>query len=366
MGAFVTRFEQEVADYVGSKYAVATVNGSAALHIALLLADVQPGDEVLVSTLTFIASVNTIKYAGAHPVLIDSEPRYWQMDPALVQDFLRTQCVRRDGELFNIGTGRRVKAIMPVHVLGHPVDLETMLAAAEEYGLRVVEDAAESLGASRMGKKIGAASDIACVSFNGNKTITCGGGGMILTSSRKDADRARYLTTQAKDDPVEYIHHEVGYNYRMTNVLAAIGLAQLELLDDFVNCRRAIAGHYRSCLNLPGFTWLPEAPDCRATNWLSTVLIDPATVGVSAVELRDSLQRLRIQTRRLWQPMHLSPAHSDCQAVLSGVAEHLFENALSFPSAPNLLPDDLERITNAVRSIVSERSDFEKYRPLSA
>ena len=299
VGEFVNRFEQRVAEYAGVKYAVATVNGTSALHTALLVAGVRPNDEVLVSTLTFIATANAIRYAGAHPVLIDCESQWWQMDPQLVEDFLRKQCQVVDGELRNRSTGRRVSAIMPVHVLGHPVNLDALEALAQEFGLRLLEDAAESLGASWGERRIGNTADIACVSFNGNKTITCGGGGMILTNRREDADRARYLTTQAKDDAVEYIHNEIGFNYRMTNVLAAIGLAQLEQLDGFVNRRREIAAFYRTQLSLPGMTWHTDAPGARSTSWLSTVLIDPLQTGITAVQLRDQLQQARIQTRRL-------------------------------------------------------------------
>jgi len=352
VGEFVNRFEQRVADYAGVKYAVATVNGTSALHTALLVAGVRPEDEVLVSTLTFIATANAIRYAGAHPVLIDSEARWWQMDPQLVEDFLRNRCRVVDGELRNCSTGRRVSAIMPVHVLGHPVNLEALDTLAQEFGLRLLEDAAESLGASWGTRRIGNTADIACVSFNGNKTITCGGGGMLLTNRREDADRARYLTTQAKDDAVEYIHNEIGFNYRMTTVLAAIGLAQLEQLDGFVHRRREIAAFYRAQLSLPGLTWHTDAPGARSTDWLSTVLIDPLQTGLTAVQLRDQLQQARIQTRRLWQPMHLSPAHAGCEAVLNGTADRLFAQALSFPSTPNLQAADLQRIVSSVLQIL--------------
>lgn len=348
VGEFVNRFERQVADYAGVKYAVATVNGTAALHTALLVAGVRPDDEVLVSTLTFIATANAIRYAGAHPVFIDCEARWWQMDPQLVEDFLRGQCHRVNGELRNRLTGRRVAAIMPVHVLGHPVNLDAIEALAREFGLRLLEDAAESLGAAWGDRRIGNSADIACVSFNGNKTITCGGGGMLLTNCREDAERARYLTTQAKDDAVEYIHNEIGFNYRMTNVLAAIGLAQLEQLDGFVNRRREIAEFYRSQLSVPGLTWHTDAAGARSTSWLSTVLIDPFQTSFTAVQLRDQLQQARIQTRRLWQPMHLSPAHTGCQAVVNGTADRLFAQALSFPSTPNLQPEDLRRIVSSV------------------
>jgi len=355
VGAFVTRFEENIASYVGAKHGVATVNGTAALHTALLVAGVEPGDEVLVSTLTFIASVNAIRYVGAHPVLIDAEPHYWQMDPTLVSDFLRTQCVWNNGQLQNRSTGRRVKAIMPVHVLGHPVDLDPICSEAGKFDLRVIEDSAESLGASYQGRKIGATADLACISFNGNKTITCGGGGMIVTNSKEDADRARYLTTQAKDDPAEYIHNEVGYNYRMTNVLAAIGLAQLEQLDSHVDRRRRIADFYRGHLTMPGFLWHCDSDKARSTSWLSTVLLDPVQTGVSAVELRDRLTKHGIQTRRLWQPMHQSPAHQGCQAMLNGTADLLFQNALSFPSSPNLTDDDLMRVSDRVLDSIPVR-----------
>jgi perosamine synthetase len=355
VGAFVTRFEENIAGYVGAKHGVATVNGTAALHTALLVAGVEPGDEVLVSTLTFIASANAIRYAGAHPVFIDAEPQYWQMDPDLVSDFLRTRCIWSNGQLKNRSTGRRIKAIMPVHVLGHPVDLDPIYDEAAKFGLRVIEDSAESLGASYQGRRIGATADLACISFNGNKTITCGGGGMIVTNSQADADRARYLTTQAKDDPTEYIHNEVGYNYRMTNVLAAIGLAQLEQLDSHVDRRRKIADYYRSRLAMPGFRWHCDSGKARSTSWLSTVLLDPVQTGVTAVELRNRLAAYQIQTRRLWQPMHQSPAHQGCQVMLNGTADLLFENALSFPSSPSLTGDDLMRVSDRVLDSIPVR-----------
>lgn len=353
VGAFVTKFEKSIADYVGAHHAVATVNGTSALHTALLIAGVEPGDEVLVSTLTFIASVNAIRYVGAHPILIDAEPQFWQMDSRLVSEFFQSQCIGKDGELRNRSTGRRIKAIMPVHVLGHPVDLDAIVLEASKYNVRVVEDAAESLGASYKGRNVGSTADLVCFSFNGNKTITCGGGGMIVTNSKRDADRARYLTTQAKDDAVEYIHNEIGYNYRMTNVLAAIGLAQLERLEIYVERRRSIAQYYKNHLNLPGFRWHTDAQEVRSTNWLSTVLLEPAQAGISAVSLRDRLAAARIQTRRLWQPMHISPTHSRCQSVINGTAEKLFENALSFPSSPSLTVGDLVRICAQVKEIVS-------------
>ena len=206
-----------VAEQSETKYAVATVNGTAALHVALLVAGVQPDEEVLVSTLTFIAPVNAIRYVGAWPVFIDAEPIYWQMDPARVVEFFERDCRWTEGKLYNRRTGRHVSAIIPVHVLGHPVDLDPIMEVARKYGLKVIEDATEGLGATYKDRGLGCLGDIGCFSFNGNKIITTGGGGMMVTDNEEWAIRAKYLTTQAKDDPIEYIHGEVGYNYRLTN-----------------------------------------------------------------------------------------------------------------------------------------------------
>jgi perosamine synthetase len=233
-GPFVDRFEQEVAGYLGAKYAVATVSGTAALHIALLVAGVRTDDEVLVPTLTFIAPANAVRYVGAWPVFIDVEPDYWQMAPAAVRQFLSDECRKVNGEIRNRTTGRRIAAILPVHILGHPSDSDSIMEVAAEFGLHVVGDATEGLGARYKNRPVGNLADISCLSFNGNKIITAGGGGMIVTDRKDWADRARYLTTQAKDNPVEYEHSQVGYNYRLSNIHAALGCAQLEKLDEYV------------------------------------------------------------------------------------------------------------------------------------
>jgi perosamine synthetase len=209
-GPFVERFEQMVADYVGTQHAVATVNGTAALHLALLVAGVQPDDEVLVPALTFIAPANAVRYAGAWPVFIDAEPAYWQMDAEKVMNFLEHRCAWANGELRNKNTGRRVRGILPVHILGHPCDMDPIVDLARKFRLVVIEDATESLGALYKERMVGHLGDVACFSFNGNKVITTGGGGMIVTDNEAWAERARYLSTQAKDNPVEYIHNEIG------------------------------------------------------------------------------------------------------------------------------------------------------------
>jgi perosamine synthetase len=269
VGSYVDRFEEMVAQFVGARYAVATVNGTAALHIALLVAGVEPNDEVLVSTLTFIAPANAIRYVGAWPVFVDAEPKYFQMDPVAVVEFLEQDCEWNGRELRNRHTGRRVKAILPVHILGHSVDLDTILEIAAKYSLTVIEDATEGLGARYRQKGLGSVGDVGCFSFNGNKIITTGGGGMLVTNRLEWATRAKYLTTQAKDDSVEYIHKSIGFNYRLTNLLAAMGCAQMERLDKFVEKKREIARRYRESLKkIPGLTLPDEASWAFGTFWM--------------------------------------------------------------------------------------------------
>jgi perosamine synthetase len=350
VGAFVERFEAAAAQATGAAHAVATVNGTAALHMALMVAGVEAGDEVLVPDLTFIASANAVRYLGAHPVFVDVDPVHGQMDPAQVESFLASRCVRRGGSLCNRGSGRRVKALLPVDVLGHPADLDPLLALAEAHGLELVEDATESLGARYRDRPVGGRAPVACLSFNGNKLISTGGGGMLLTSRDDWARRAKYLTTQAKDDPVEFVHGEVGYNYRLTNVLAAIGVAQLERLDAFVARKRAIADRYREALaDLPGLLPMAEAPWAYSTFWMYTVQVDPARYGRDSRSLLRFLDERRIQARPLWQPMHLSPAHRDCEAWRCRETVRLNAASLSLPCSVGLTDAQQDRVIAALR-----------------
>ena len=350
VGAYVTRFEEGLARVCGLEHAVATVNGTAALHVALQCAGVEPGDEVLVSTLTFIAPANAIRYAGAFPVFIDAEPEYWEMDPAAVARFVEGACEWDGTTLRDRETGRRVRAILPVDVLGSPVDLDPILELARRYGLAVVEDATESLGTRYKNAPAGKRADVACFSFNGNKLITTGGGGMIVTDDAALAKRARYLTTQAKDDPVEYVHGEVGYNYRLTNVQAAIGVAQLERLDEYVAIKRANAARYTALLaDVPGIEPMREAPYATSTFWLFTVLVDAKRFGMSSRDLLARLGSASIQARPLWQPMHRSPAHAGARAVGGSVAERLCRDALSLPSSVGLTAAQLDAVVSAIR-----------------
>lgn len=354
VGTYVDRFEKLTAEHVGAKYAIATVNGTAALHIALMLAGVEANDEVVISTLTFIAPANAIRYVAAWPVFIDAEPNYLQIDPAGVVDFIENGC-RWDGHLLvNRKTGRRVKAILPVHILGHPVDLDPILEIAAKYSLPVIEDATEGLGARYRGKSLGSFGQSACFSFNGNKIITTGGGGMLVTNDAELAKSAKYLTTQAKDDPIEYVHNEIGYNYRLTNVLAAIGCAQMEQLDTFVEAKRRIAGRYEQSLSrVPGITLPIEAEWAFSTYWMYTVLIDESEAGIGSRDLLRELNTRKIQARPLWQPMHRSPAHLQGSGFACPVADSLHQRALSLPCSVGLNSDAQDCVIEALKSVIA-------------
>ena len=349
VGSYVDKFEQAVAGAAGRKYAVATTNGTSALHISLLLAGVCPGEEVLVSNLTFIAPANAVRYVGAYPVLIDAEPDFWQMDIELVERFL-SGCRRSDKGVFNAVTGRRIAAIVPVHALGHPVDIVRLSALAEEFGIPIVEDATESLGALINGQPVGARGVCACYSFNGNKILTTGGGGMIVTDNADFAERGKYLTTQAKDDPVEYIHGEIGYNYRLTNLQAAMGCAQVEKLGEYVDRKRKIAQCYTQELSgIRGLEPMREAAGIRSSYWMFTMLVNLEKFGRDSRSLLKALSGEKIQSRPLWQPLHLSPVHRDCQVIGGSVSERLYREGLSLPCSVGLSQENQERVIRVVR-----------------
>lgn len=350
-GPFVERFEQEIAAYCSVKHAVATVNGTAALHIALIVAGVKADEEVIVSDLTFIAPANTVRYVGAHTVFMDVEPDFWQMDPQKLKDFLEKECRWSGGALWNRMSGRRIRAVIPVHILGHPVDMDPLIELAEKYGLVLIEDASEALGAKYKGRAPGSIGKIGCLSFNGNKIITTGGGGMILTDDESLANTARHLTTQAKSDPIEYTHDEIGFNYRMPNVLAALGCAQLESLDAYVKTKLQIAERYSGALSrVMGVRVPAEAEWAGSTFWLYTVELDEHSYGMEARSLMKRLAALNIQTRPLWQPMHMSPAHRGAQAYRCEVSERLWRRALSLPSSVGLadMPGAQNRVIGAI------------------
>ena len=348
-GPYVGRFERELAAYVGTRFAIATNTGTAALHVSLLIAGVKPDDEVIVSDMTFIAPVNAIRYVGAWPVLIDAEPDYWQMDVERLSHFLAHECTASNGHLKNRRTGRPVRAIMPVHLLGHPCDLDPIRELAGKYDLVLIEDSTESLGATYKGAMIGTGG-LSSLSFNGNKLITTGGGGAIITDDPDWAARAMYLVTQAKDDPLEYVHHSIGFNYRMPSLSAALGCSQLEKIDAHLEAKRRIVSRYAAGLGLvPGITVMPSAPWAKPAWWLYTVRIDAGRFGHSSRELMRLLAKEGIHCRPIFQPMHESMAHAGSQSVGGGEATRIVAEALSLPSSVGLSAEDQDRVITTIK-----------------
>lgn len=349
-GPFVGRFEKAVAGVVRANHAVAVVNGTAALHTALLIIGVKPGEEVLVSDLTFVAPVNAIYYAGAHPVMMDADPETWQIDTAKVEQFLNEECERRQGGCFNKKTGRHVSAILPVHILGLACDMDKIIALAKQFCLKVVEDSAEAMGVCYKGRHVGTFGDVSAFSFNGNKVLTTGGGGMVVTSEKAMADYARYLTTQAKDNPLEYIHNEIGYNYRLTNLQAAMGLAQLEKLDVFLAKKRSIASFYKEALrDRSDITLMPEPSYCEPTYWLYTVLLDEKSTLEDRKRVLKSLHALGIEARPFWHPIHALPPYQKEIAFDIRHAIRLYERGVCLPSSVGLEVGDLQRVVDALK-----------------
>ena len=354
VGHYVNKFEEVMADYVGVQYAVATASGTAALHTALLVAGIQENDEVLVSTLTFVAPVNAIRYVGAWPVFIDSEPKYWQMDPNKVVDFLNQECRWKNGKLYNRLTGRQIKAILPVHILGHPVDINSIVEIARKFNLTVIEDAAESLGAKYYGKSVGDLGDISCFSFNGNKVVTTGGGGALLTNNEEWAVRAKHLTTQSKQDSLEYVHDEIGYNYRMNNIAAAIGVAQMEQLDSFIDKKRQIASMYFQGLqDLADCSLMEEAKYAFSTFWLYTLLMHESAVDIDSRQVIRELQKFGIQSRPLWRPAHRQKMFQDCVYYGADCADSMNALGVQLPSSVGLQIEEQEYVIQTLCSLLN-------------
>ena len=341
LGPHVDAFEREFAEIIGSQHAVALSSGTAALHLALQLVGVGAGDEVLVSTFTFCASVNPILYLGGVPTFIDSETASWNMDPALLEATLRERAE----------TGTLPKAVVVVHLYGQSADLDPIIATCERYGVTLIEDAAEALGGSYKGRPVGAFGKAGIFSFNGNKIITTSGGGMLVTDDKAFADHARKLATQAREPAPHYQHEEIGYNYRLSNVLAGIGRGQLQKLPDRVATRRSIFAYYQQHLgDLPGISFMPEPSWAHATRWLTCLLIDPDAFGVDREAVRLALEAENIESRPLWKPMHVQPVYEKYACVGGAVAEHLFDQGLCLPSGSSLREEDLERIVAIVQA----------------
>jgi perosamine synthetase len=357
IGPFVERFEAAFARSVDARFALAMNSGTAALHVALIAAGVGRDDEVIVPDLTFIAPANAVHYCGAHPVFVDVDSNHWSLDPEKVEAFLAEECERtREGTRDRV-TGRRVVAMLPVHLLGHPADIDPLLELAERYGLAVVEDATESLGSLYKGRAPGTFGQSGCFSFNGNKIITSGGGGMLTTASKDVAARSRSLSTQARVAGPEYVHEDVGYNYRLTNLQAAVGLAQLEQLDGHVRRKREIAERYAEGLSdLPGVSLPREAPWAVSTFWLYTILVDRPSRR-SSRELIADLAADEIEARPVWAPLHQQRPYREARTFKLENSEQIYARAVSLPSSVSLSAEDQERVIATVSQSLKGKAD---------
>ena len=340
LGPHVDAFEKEFAALVGSPHAAALSSGTAAVHLSLRLLGLKPGEEVFCSSLTFSASANPILYECARPVFIDSERASWNMDPARLAEALADRAKK----------GRLPRAVILVHLYGQSADLDAIAALCAQYGVTLIEDAAEALGATYRGASPGTRGRMGIYSFNGNKIITTSGGGMLVSAEPALIEKARFLATQARDPAPHYQHSEVGYNYRLSNVLAAIGRGQLRVLADRVNARRANCAFYqRVFADLPGLEFMPEAAWGRSSRWLTCVVIDPKKFGADREAVRLALTAENIEARPVWKPMHLQPVFADCECFGGVVAEDLFTRGLCLPSGSSLSSADLERVAAVVR-----------------
>lgn len=349
LGPNVDGFEKEFSDLVGIKAAAALSSGTAAIHLALNVLDVGPGDRVFCSTLTFAASANPISYLGAEPVFIDSDPHSWNMSAQALTDAFQWAEAKQ----------QLPKAVIVVNLYGQSADMNALTEICNRHGVPVIEDAAESLGARYQGRPSGTFGLLGVYSFNGNKIITTSGGGMLVSDNASLIDRARFLSTQARDPALHYQHSVIGYNYRMSNILAGVGRGQLKVLEQRVAARRAVFAHYRRALqDLEAIDWMPEPEWSFSTRWLSTCTLNPAITRVTPGELISALGNELIEARPLWKPMHLQPVFGACAYFPhrgKSVSDDLFARGLCLPSGSNLSTDDLNRVVTAVRKTLKAR-----------
>lgn len=340
LGPHVDAFEQEFCETVGIGHAAALSSGTAALHLALLLHGIGAGDEVVVSTLTFSASVNPLLYVGARPTFVDSERQSWNMDPYLLAGLLEARA----------RAGRLPKAVILVHLYGQSANIQAVLDLCDRYEIPLIEDAAEALGATYNGRVPGTFGRAGFFSFNGNKIITTSGGGMLVSDDAAMIARARMLATQARDPAPHYEHSVIGYNYRLSNVLAAIGRGQLQVLADRVAARRRNFAFYVHALgDLPGLQFMPEAGWGQHARWLTCIAINPSEFGVDRETVRQALDAENIEARPVWKPMHLQPVFQSYESVGGAVAEDLFSRGLCLPSGSNLSESELLRVVDVIR-----------------
>ena len=340
LGPMVDAFEKEFAEYTGIEYCLALASGTAAMHLALHCLNIRRDDEVLLSTLTFIGSVSPATFLGAIPVFIDSDRTSWNMCPNLLEEELEASLKRN----------RQPKAIIPTDIYGQCADMQRILAIGKRFGVPVISDSAEALGARYNGKHAGKDAIASIFSFNGNKIITTSGGGMLASDDKALIDRARFLSQQARDPAPHYEHSEIGYNYRMSNILAAIGRGQLQMIEDGIRRRREIFSYYKRALGgLPGLELMPEAAYGKCTRWLSVILISPGEFGADRETIRLALEAENIESRPVWKPMHLQPVFRGFRIRGGSVSEDLFDRGLCLPSGTALKDGDLERIVTIVR-----------------
>ena len=336
IGAYIDKFEASICDYMGVKNALAVTCGTAAIHLALRVLRIGKDDDVLASTFTFIGSVSAVLYQNANPVFIDSERESWNLDPELLKEYLEN-CEKKP------------KALIITHLYGQSAQIEEIAAICKEHGVYLIEDAAESLGATHNGKHTGTFGDFGIYSFNGNKILTTSGGGMLVSDNAEWIEKAKFYSTQAKEDYLHYEHTEYGYNYRMSNVLAAIGVGQMEVIEERVEKKREIFEWYREELSAMDVEFMPELPGSRGNRWLTTLLFKE---GTDMDKIIDILNKNGCESRPLWKSMHLQPLFKKSTSVLNGVSEDLFTRGLCLPSGTEMSRKDVKRVCNLIREAI--------------
>jgi len=341
LGPHVDGFENEMAEYLGIKHAAALSSGSGALHLALKIAGIKERDKVLCPSLTFSATANVIMYEKAKPIFVDSDPNTWVVDLNALEKAIVVH---------------KPKAFIPVDLYGQSCDYDAIIELCKQYNVKLIEDAAEALGANYKGKKCGLFGEIGILSFNGNKIITTSGGGMLVSHNEAYVKKARFLATQAREPELHYEHKELGYNYRMSNLLAAVGRGQLEVIDDRVMSKRSIFNRYEKALShIDGFTFMQEADYGKSNRWLTTLTVDKRKLGVSRNQMINALEKENIESRPVWKPMHMQPLYQNCEYVMSGdedVSKKLFEEGLCLPSGSSLSESDQNRIIDIIFSML--------------
>lgn len=344
LGPNVSGLEQDIAAYLKTGHVAALSSGTAALHLALIILDIQPGDEVICQSMTFSATANPIAYLGAIPVFVDSEKDNWNMSPEHLEAAIKDR----------IAKGKKPKAIIPVHLYGMPAKIKAISAIAAQYDIPIVEDAAEALGSSIDGQLCGTFGELAVLSFNGNKIITTSGGGALVARDEVAAQKAVFLATQARDPAPHYQHSHIGYNYRMSNVVAGIGRGQMEVLDQRVQQRRANFDYYKKAFaGIPAISFQEASGGFFSNRWLTAILVNPQqSSGISREDIRLALEKENIESRPLWKPMHLQPVFENSSFYGDGTSEQLFETGLCLPSGSNLLESDLDRVKQVILTLL--------------